>query len=88
MSRKRKNKEVQVRDWNAVDAHFRNSAGPMKDRRNGRGGSTNISRDLLDDYYDSCDMETHRETSPVDSSDGDSFHFCDGNLRSFDMNGG
>ena len=39
-----------VRNWNAVDAHFRNSAGAMKDRRDGRSGATNISRDLIGDY--------------------------------------
>lgn len=39
------------RDWNAVAAHFRNSAGAMKDRRSERGGTCNSSRDFLDDYY-------------------------------------
>tara|TARA_B100001559_G_scaffold103335_1_gene86902 strand:- start:616 stop:840 length:225 start_codon:yes stop_codon:yes gene_type:complete len=43
--------KIKTRDWNAVAAHFRNSAGAMKDRRKGRGGTRNSSRDLLDDYY-------------------------------------
>ena len=43
--------KIKTRDWNAVAAHFRNSAGAMKDRRKGRGGARNTSRDLLDDYF-------------------------------------
>ena len=43
--------KIKTRDWNAVAAHFRNSAGAMKDRRKGRGGACNTSRDLLDDYF-------------------------------------
>ena len=52
-------KEVKVRIWNAVDAHFRNSAGSMKDRRSERGGTKNDNRDLIGDYYDDlfvCDF--------------------------------
>ena len=47
-----KTKRIKLRDWNAVDAHFRNSAGAMKDRRTGRGGTTNTTRDFVDEYYD------------------------------------
>jgi len=47
--------KLKARDWNAVAAHFRNSAGAMKDRRVSRGGDTNTSRDLLDDYFE-CDF--------------------------------
>jgi len=47
---KKKKKFKIARDWNAVDAHFRNSAGAMKDKRDGRSGATNISRDLIGDY--------------------------------------
>ena len=43
--------KIKARNWNAVAAHFRNSAGAMKDRRKSRGGACNSSRDLLDDYY-------------------------------------
>ena len=49
--------KIKVRDWNAVDAHFRNSAGSMKDRRNGRGGSINLARDLIGEYYDDKVLE-------------------------------
>ena len=48
--------KIKARDWNAVAAHFRNSAGAMKDRRKGRGGACNSSRDLLDVYYLEGDM--------------------------------
>ena len=48
----KKNKErIKVRDWNAVDAHFRNSAGAMKDKRDGRMGARNNSRDFVDSYF-------------------------------------
>ena len=69
--------KIKARNWNAVAAHFRNSAGAMKDRRKGRGGACNTSRDLLDDYFS--------EDAVVDSSmDGvglgedcyDSHSFC------------
>jgi hypothetical protein len=52
-------KEIKARNWNAVDAHFRNSAGSMKDRRSERGGTKNDNRDLIGDYYDDlfvCDF--------------------------------
>ena len=45
-----KNEKIKVRDWNAVDAHFRNSAGAMKDRREERGGARNTNRDYIDEY--------------------------------------
>ena len=38
-----------VRNWHAVSANSRN-AGPMKDRREARGGCTNDNRDYLDEY--------------------------------------
>lgn len=38
-----------VRNWHAVAASTRN-AGPMKDRREERGGCTNDNRDYLDEY--------------------------------------
>ena len=50
-------KKISIRDWNAVDAHFRNSSGPMKDRRQNRGGSTNLARDLIGEYYDDKVLE-------------------------------
>mgnify|MGYP001165481764 CR=1 FL=1 len=57
---------VKMRNWNAVDAHFRNSAGPMKDKRSPRGGSENRSRDYIDDFV----LETQEENSViVDKSD-------------------
>lgn len=55
-----------IRDWNAVDAHFRNSAGPMKDKRSPKGGSENRSRDYIVDFL----LETQEEDSNVvDESD-------------------
>ena len=48
--------KIKTRNWNAIAAHFRNSAGAMKDRRTERGGACNTSRDLLDDYYHEDDM--------------------------------
>ncbi len=53
------------RDWNAVDAHFRNSAGAMKDRREERGGASNNNRDYLDSYHE--DMEDNLENYFHDS---------------------
>ena len=44
-------KEVKARNWNAVDAHFRNSAGAMKDKRDERMGARNNSRDFVDSYF-------------------------------------
>ena len=54
-----------LRDWNAVDAHFRNSAGAMKDRREERGGASNNNRDYLDSYHE--DMEDDLENYFLDS---------------------
>jgi hypothetical protein len=53
------------RDWNAVDAHFRNSAGAMKDRREERGGAGNNNRDYIDSYHE--DMEDDLENYFLDS---------------------
>jgi hypothetical protein len=36
-----------IRNWVAVAAHFRGSAGAMKDRRAPRKGTCNESRDLI-----------------------------------------
>ena len=47
------------RDWNAVDAHFRNSAGPMRDRRVRRVKHRPNSKNLIDRYLDNvfiCDF--------------------------------
>ena len=52
-----KSKKFKTRDWVAVDAHFRNSAGAMKDRRTERGGSTNLARDLIGEYNDDKALE-------------------------------
>ena len=54
--KKKKNKVKLPRDWNAVNAHFRNS-GFMKDRREDRGGTRNSRRELIDDYYHDQEME-------------------------------
>lgn len=35
------------RNWHATAAHFRNSAGSMKDKREPRGGTTNEFRDHI-----------------------------------------
>ena len=48
---KKKKKFKIARDWNAVDAHFRNSAGAMKDKRDGRMGARYNSRDFVDSYF-------------------------------------
>ncbi len=53
------------RNWNAVSAHFRNSAGPMRDRRFRRHDTRPNSRDLMEEFReelhicDFCDHETH-----------------------------
>ena len=55
--KKNKNKTAKLpRDWNAVDAHFRKS-GYMRDRREERGGSRNLVRDHLDEYYYDQELE-------------------------------
>ena len=53
------------RNWNAVNAHFRNSAGAMKDRREERGGASNTNRDYVDFYLE--DMEDALENYFCDS---------------------
>ena len=71
----RKSKKFKtVRNWNAVDAHFRNSAGAMKDRRDGRSGATNTSRDYLSDYLlevRDCDLERLGEDCSDDNDNCD-----------------
>ena len=47
------------RDWNAVDAHFRNSAGPMRDRRLRRNVPRPKSQNIMKEYFDTtyiCDF--------------------------------
>ena len=71
----RKSKKFKTaRNWNAVDAHFRNSAGAMKDRRDGRSGATNTSRDYLSDYLlevRDCDLEHLGEDCSDDNGNSD-----------------
>ena len=71
---KSKKKFKTARNWNAVDAHFRNSAGAMKDRRDGRSGATNTSRDYLSDYLlevRDCDLERLGEDCSDDNGNSD-----------------
>ena len=80
---KSKKKFKTARNWNAVDAHFRNSAGAMKDRRDGRSGATNTSRDYLSDYFlevRDCDLEYLGEDCSDDN--GYSDHNDNGNFDS------
>ncbi len=60
------------RDWNAVDAHFRNSAGAMKDRREERGGASNTNRDYFDYYHEDMedDLENYFHDSYLDNHSG------------------
>ena len=60
------------RDWNAVDAHFRNSAGAMKDRRENRGGASNTSRNYIDFYLEDMEdtLENHFHDSYLDNHSG------------------
>lgn len=51
-----------VRNWYAVAAHNRNSAGPMKDRRAQRGGNRNHYRDLMDEYGEESTDQNPTET--------------------------
>ena len=53
------------RDWNAVAAHFRNSVGAMKDKREERSGASNTNRDYIDYYLE--DMEDVMENYFLDS---------------------
>jgi hypothetical protein len=59
------------RDWNAVSAHFRNSAGAMKDKREERSGASNTNRDYIDFYLE--DMEDTLESLFCDSFLDDNF---------------
>ena len=72
MAKTTKKKNNLPRNWNAVDAHFRNSAGAMKDRRGGRAGASNNSRDYLDSYYEDMedDLENYFLDSFVDDNSG------------------
>lgn len=47
-----------IRNWYAVAAHNRNSAGPMKDRRAQRGGNRNDMREYLAEYEDDTCEDT------------------------------
>lgn len=55
---------MKIRNWNAVAAHLRGSAGPMRDRRIRRHDNRPKSRDLLkevnEELYtcDFCDCKT------------------------------
>lgn len=51
-------KRIKARNWNAVSAILRN-AGPMKDRRAPRGGSSNESRDLIYEAQDEINDAIH-----------------------------
>jgi len=51
-----------ARNWYAVAAHNRNSAGPMKDRREQRGGNRNDYRDLMDEYWEDSPDQNPTET--------------------------
>jgi len=64
--------KFKIRDWNAVDAHFRNSSASMKDRRSGRGGSINLARDLIGEYHDDKVLEC----GGVDFSDDHITRIC------------
>jgi len=72
---------VKTRNWNAVDAHFRNSAGAMKDKRSPRGGSKNRSRDYIDDFL----LEAQEEDSSVSSGYSSFFVCCDFSIFDLDM---
>ena len=73
--------KVKIRDWNAVDAHFRNSAGPMKDKRSPKGGSENRSRDYIDDFL----LEAQEEDSSVSDEYCSVFFCCDFGVFDLDM---
>ena len=77
--KKKKNKVKLPRDWNAVNAHFRNS-GFMKDRREVRGGTRNFGRELLDDYHHDQELEDRG----VDSID-DNYICCNDNSDDDDL---
>jgi len=60
-----------LRNWVAVAAHFRGSAGSMKDRRASRKGSQNESRDLIHQGIEELQVEgeeRHPTASGVDTS--------------------
>lgn len=46
---------VKVRDWVAVAAHFRSSAGPMRHRCVERGGARNAMPGMMFEYLDELD---------------------------------
>jgi len=65
------------RDWNAVDAHFRNSAGPMRDRRLRRNVPRPNSQNIIDEYLDAiyicdfCGQQSYSVKRVVVASDYD-----------------
>lgn len=74
-----------TRNWNAINAHFRNSAGSMRDRRLRRHNSRPNSRDLIDefseelyvcDFYvcDFCNQETYAVRRIALDKDYDRMH--------------
>jgi hypothetical protein len=56
-----------MRNWNAQIAHFRNSSGPMKDKRQGRGGARNEYREALEILEEESQIE--EEISYLDDTD-------------------
>lgn len=48
---------TRIRNWQAVAAHLRGSAGPMRDKRETRGGQTNDQRAFLDELDDDEGVE-------------------------------
>ena len=70
-----------MRNWNAVDAHFRNSAGPMKDKRSQRGGGKNRSRDYIDGFV----LDTEEEDSSVADQADVVFDCCGLGIFDVDM---
>tara|TARA_R110000751_G_scaffold53818_1_gene116213 strand:- start:1360 stop:1605 length:246 start_codon:yes stop_codon:yes gene_type:complete len=61
------------RDWNAVSAHFRNSAGAMKDKREERSGASNTNRDYIDFYLEDMEdtLENYFHDLCLDDNSGD-----------------
>lgn len=52
---------TRIRNWQAVAAHLRGSAGPMRDKRETRGGQTNDQRAFLDELDDADNDEDGEE---------------------------
>ena len=71
---------MKTRDWNAVNAHFRSSAGSMRDRRLRRHDARPNSRDLMEEFRediyicDFCEHETFAVRRIVIDKDYDRTH--------------